>query len=232
MLNRLFKYFIFYVCYFYYLVLIKTVKVNLIGERVFQDLWRNKKNVVFCCPHNFLLGLFVGVDAAKMKRPIVTLIASLSSDGELISKMLEKRRYEMTRGSSSRGGQKALLQLRRAGKEGKSLGLAYDGPKGPALIPKRGVLGCARAINGSIFLAYGFARHCKYIPFLKPFRVNSWDKFLVPVPFCSLDVYFEKIPDKEDVHVESDAEYENFVLNYIEKRGMEIYGSLYVCHQR
>lgn len=217
----------FKICYFYYIILIKTVKSNLIGEKSIQDFWKENKNIVFCCPHNFLLGLFVGADAAKMKRPIVTLIASLSKDGQLIADILTRRRFELIRGSSSRGGKKALLQLQRAGKEGKSLGLSYDGPKGPPLVPKRGVLGCARAINGSLFFIYGYAHPSKFLPFLKPFRVNSWDKFLVPVPFCSIEVHFEKIPEKEEVHLESEEKYEDFVMKYIEQRGFEIYGELY-----
>lgn len=226
-MKRLLRHFVFYLCYLYYLLLVKTVKAKLIGNESLQKSFAEGKNVVFCSPHHFLLGLFVGVDAGKLNRPIVSLIVSLSQDGELISNILKKRRFELIRGSSNRGGQKALLQMKRAGREGKSLGLAYDGPKGPPLIPKRGLLGCARAVDGPLFLTYGFAKPFKYLPFLKPFLVGSWDRFLIPVPFCSLEVYFEKIPEKEELHIKSDTEYEFYVMDYIEKRGLDIYGNLY-----
>lgn len=217
----------FSLCYFYYFILTKTVKANLIGNPVLQQIWNSGKNVVICTPHNCLLALFVGTDAGKLKRPIIMLLASLSQDGELISHILKKRRYEVCRGSSSVGGKRALFQLKRAGKEGKSLGLAYDGPKGPPLIPKRGVLGCARAIDGAIFMAYVIDKPNPYFPFFRSFRVKSWDRFLVPVPFCALDVHFEKIPTKEELKITSESEYETFVQEHIQKRGVAIYGHLY-----
>ncbi len=219
--------FIFQLGYYYFLLIIKTSTARLIGEEELQAQWKQKKNVVFCCPHNFLLGLFAALEAAKMPRPIVTVVASLSSDGELIAKLLKKFHYELARGSSNRGGKKALLELARSGKEGKSLGLAFDGPKGPPLIPKRGLMGCVRVTNGPVFLVYGHARACKFLPFLKPIRLNSWDKFLLPVPFCHIDVYFEKIPLLENSAREEKAQ-EDFILDYIEKRSKEIYSSLYL----
>lgn len=215
---------VFYIGYLYFLLVVKTSRGKLIGvESAYED-WDQNRSVVFCCPHNFLLALFVGTEAGKMKRPTVTLVASRSSDGELIAKLLKKCRFEMVRGSSNRGGMKAMLELARAGKEGKSLGLAFDGPKGPPLIPKRGLIGCARANGGNLYLIHGIARASKCIPFLKPFRVNSWDKFLVPVPFSYIEVYFEKIPTAEGL---ADKDNETFILNYIEKRSREVFGHLY-----
>ncbi|MES2613939.1 MAG: DUF374 domain-containing protein [Bdellovibrionota bacterium] len=216
---------IFIVGYFYFKIILKTCRAKLVGREVLEDDFAQGHRMVFCCPHNFLLCLFAGAEIAELKRPRVTLVASLSSDGELISKLLKKFRFDMIRGSSNRGGKKALLELTRAGKEGKSLGLAFDGPKGPPLVPKRGLIGCARATNGSIYLIHGSACHGRFFPFLKPFRVNSWDKFLVPVPFCQIEVHFEKVPAFSAQNDESLEE--DFILNYIEKRSKEVFGYLY-----
>lgn len=232
---------IFYAGYLYFLLIIKTSRAKIIGKEELENDFIQGHQLVFCCPHNFLLGLFAGAEIAKLKRPRVTLVASLSSDGELIAKLLEKFRFDMVRGSSNRGGKKAMLELTRAALEGRSLGLAFDGPKGPPLKPKRGLIGCARATGGSLYLIYGNARACKFLPFLKPFRVNSWDKFLVPTPFCFIEVTFEKIPpyiptkksSLEDIKQENsneeniEKEKENFILNYIEKRSQEVFGNLY-----
>jgi lysophospholipid acyltransferase (LPLAT)-like uncharacterized protein len=214
----------FYIGYFYFLLIIKTCQTKLVGEEKLQEEWKQGIPVVLCCPHNFLLTLFAGTESAPLKRPIVTVVTSLSSDGELISKLLKRFRCEMVRGSSNRGGKKALLELTRAAQAGKSLGIAFDGPKGPPFVPKRGLIGCARATGGSLFLIHGHARASKFLPFLKPFRVNSWDKFLIPVPFCSIEVCFEKIPSQNELTQE---ENEDFILSYIERRSREVFGGIY-----
>ena len=221
--NILFK-----IGYFYFLILLKTSKAILVGrEQIEQDLATGKR-VVFCSPHNFLLPLFAGTIIGKLKRPRVCIVTSQSSDGELVCKLLAKFEFDMIRGSSNRGGKKALMELTRAGKEGKSLGLAFDGPKGPPLVPKRGLIGCARANNGNIYLIFGNVKASRFLPFLKPFRVNSWDKFLVLVPFCRIEVHFEKVPAFIPAQKDfSQKEEEDFILSYIERRSKEEFGHLY-----
>ena len=180
---------LFYLGYFYYLLLVKTARIKLTGFEQVQEFWKNGKNVVFCCPHNAILACFVGVDS--LVRPNVVLISSLSGDGELVAKLLIKRRFEMIRGSSSRGGKKALLELQKAGKLGKSLGVAFDGPKGPPFVP------------------------------------NSWDRFLIPLPFCEISVCFEKIPEKQELNIQDDLKYEDYVLENVQKRATELYSHIY-----
>jgi lysophospholipid acyltransferase (LPLAT)-like uncharacterized protein len=224
---------LFYIGYFYFLLIIKTCKTTIVGRESVESEFALGEKLVFCCPHNFLLGLFAGIENGKLKRTRITVVASLSSDGELIAKLLQKFRFDMVRGSSNRGGKKALLELTRAGKSGKSLGLAFDGPKGPPLIPKRGLIGCARANNGFVYLIYGNAEASKLFPFMKPFRVNSWDRFLIPVPFCHITVNFEKVPPFTNTEnqnlttTELKAKEEEHILQFIEKRSKEIFGYLY-----
>ncbi|WP_186645122.1 lysophospholipid acyltransferase family protein [Fluviispira vulneris] len=217
--------FLFYIGYLYYLVLLKTVRIRLVGFENIQAVWRKGKNAVFCCPHNSILACFIGVD--QQERPKVSLIASLSKDGELVAKLLLKRRYEMIRGSSSRGGRKALLEMQRAGESGVSLGIAFDGPKGPPLIPKRGIVGCARVVNGPLFLIHAHSKSGRLFGFPRAIRVNSWDKMLIPVPFCEIEVFFEKLPEQEEMHIQVEEEYEKFILNYVQKRSFEVFPNLY-----
>ena len=217
---------LFYIGYFYYLILVKTSKINLIGFEQVQGVWKSGRNVVFCCPHNAILACFVGVDS--IERPNVVLISSLSGDGELVAKLLIKRRFEMIRGSSNRGGRKALLELQKAGKLGKSLGLAFDGPKGPPFVPKRGIIGCARVVDGPLFFIHAHVLKGRIFGFPKKgIRVNSWDRFLIPLPFSKINVHFEKIPEKEELNIQDNNQYENYVLEKVEKRTREIYGGIY-----
>ncbi|KAB8033230.1 lysophospholipid acyltransferase family protein [Fluviispira multicolorata] len=218
--------FLFYVGYLYYLLLLKTVRIKLNGFNEIQAVWKSGRNAVFCCPHNSILACFVGVD--KQERPHVALVASLSKDGELVSKLLLKRRYEMIRGSSSRGGRKALLEMQRAGEQGKSLGIAFDGPKGPPLIPKRGLVGCARVVNGPLFLIHAHSTRGRIFGYPRAMRVNSWDKMLIPLPFSEIEVFFEKLPEKDEINLSSDEHYEFFILNLVQKRSEEVFQKLYL----
>lgn len=219
------KFLLFYIGYIYYLILVKTSKIRLIGFDQVQDIWKHGRNVVFCCPHNAILACFVGVDSVV--RPNVVLISSLSHDGELVAKLLIKRKFEMIRGSSNRGGVKGLFELKKAGKLGKSLGIAFDGPKGPPLVPKRGLIGCARAVDGPLIFIHAHVFKGRIFGYPKAIRVKSWDRFLIPLPFSEITVHFEKLPEKEETNIQDDVQYENFLLDKIHKRASEIYSNIY-----
>ena len=53
-------------------------------------------------------------------------------DGEWIARIIERFGFRTSRGSTSRGGQRALLQLKRDMEQGQPAGFAVDGPRGPA----------------------------------------------------------------------------------------------------
>src|SRR5216684_8222702 len=66
------------------------------------------------------------------RRRGIVVITSENFDGEWIAGLIERFGYETARGSSSRGGRKALLQLTRDIAAGKPTGFTVDGPRGPA----------------------------------------------------------------------------------------------------
>jgi lysophospholipid acyltransferase (LPLAT)-like uncharacterized protein len=217
---------LFYFVYFYYVILVKTVRVRLLGFDEVQASWAAKKNVVFCCPHNAILGCCVGVDSQK--RPQVVLLSSLSQDGEISSKLLGKRGFEIVRGSSSRGGVKALLELQKAVKLGKSVGITFDGPKGPPLIPKRGIVACASALEAEMFFVHAHCHKSQFLGYPGGFRVGSWDKLLIPFPFGKLTVCFEKIPVScHQPHVPQEKWSQEDILKFVTQRSFEIYSHLY-----
>ena len=112
-------------------------------------------------------------------RGIVVMI-SQNFDGEWITRVIERFGYDTARGSTSRGGSRALVQLRRALTEGKPAGFALDGPRGPARV----------AQPGAIFLA-GATGH-PILPFhiesSAAWTMNSWDRTQVPKPFSGVAV--------------------------------------------
>ena len=49
---------IFIIGYYYFVLLVKTCKIKLVGFENVEAFWRHKKNIVFCCPHNAILACF------------------------------------------------------------------------------------------------------------------------------------------------------------------------------
>lgn len=104
------------------------------------------------------------------------VIVSQSRDGDLIAGIIKELGHVTTRGSSSRGGLKALLSLVKQIKRNKKVGVfAVDGPRGPRYEIKEGVIFAAQRAGAQIFPLRAFAK--------KKLVFNSWDKFEVPYPF-------------------------------------------------
>jgi lysophospholipid acyltransferase (LPLAT)-like uncharacterized protein len=108
-------------------------------------------------------------------RGIVVMI-SRNFDGEWIARIIRGFGYETARGSTSRGGMRALVQLRRELAAGRPAGFALDGPRGPARV----------AQPGAVFLA-GATGH-PILPFhleaSRYWTAGRWDQTQVPKPFA------------------------------------------------
>jgi lysophospholipid acyltransferase (LPLAT)-like uncharacterized protein len=110
-------------------------------------------------------------------RGIVVMISE-NFDGEWIARIIERFGYGTSRGSTSRGGQRALLQLKRAMGEGRPTGFAVDGPRGPAGRGQPGVVWLAKLTGNPV------------VPFhmeaSKSWSLASWDRTQVPMPFSTV----------------------------------------------
>jgi lysophospholipid acyltransferase (LPLAT)-like uncharacterized protein len=122
-------------------------------------------------------------------RPLDVLV-SHHQDGRLIGRILERFELASIYGSTSRGGDKALRALIRANKAGHNLGIAPDGPRGPAGHVSEGVAQLAVLTHTPVIaLSYAASRHS---------RLNSWDRFVIPYPFSTLyfiasaPIYYEE----------------------------------------
>ncbi len=130
-----------------------------------------KNPVIFAFWHNrqaFLLYPY-------RKHKKLCVLVSLSKDGEYIARALPKFNMTAARGSTTRGGVSAYRGLISKAKQGYSLALTPDGPKGPVYQASQGVLALARKTGLPIIPAGVHATH--------KFSVNSWDKFQVMLPF-------------------------------------------------
>src|SRR5258706_790733 len=94
----------------YTLLLVKTCRVKTLHWERYQRFVDQKKNIVFCVWHeNIMICPFLYI--AKLKRNNVVGMISRSNDGEIISQFLERFGWVSARGSSSRGGVSALIQM-------------------------------------------------------------------------------------------------------------------------
>jgi lipopolysaccharide heptosyltransferase II len=126
----------------------------------------------------------------------IVIMVSLSNDGELLSQILHKFGYITVRGSSSKGGERALIKIIKYARNGHTLAFAADGPKGPYHKLKVGVIYAAQK-TGMPLLPISCSPKNK-IMFSK-----SWDKTIIPLPFSKIvQIYGEPIYINAEDNVE------------------------------
>jgi lysophospholipid acyltransferase (LPLAT)-like uncharacterized protein len=108
------------------------------------------------------------------QRPLIALISG-NRDGQLISKIARMFGIYTVVGSSSRGGSKAIREMIRLSREGHSIYITPDGPRGPAMKAQRGVVEIAR-LTGLPILPAAASTSCGG-------ERDTWDRILVPYPF-------------------------------------------------
>jgi len=179
--------------------------VPLIGSLLIRLLYlTNKKNfhapqtigdkpIIMACWHGELLMIPYAYTIFR-KTPHVKLLISQHFDGNLIAKTLNFFKFETIRGSSTRGGAKALIQSIKEIKNGYDLGITPDGPKGPRHEVADGIIVMAQKAKVNIVLVE-----------IKPsayWQVNSWDKFVIPKPFGTINYYISDLINISNMDME------------------------------
>jgi lysophospholipid acyltransferase (LPLAT)-like uncharacterized protein len=125
--------------------------------------------------------MFPGFTFFDNRQPIAIMI-SQSRDGEMISRAVEALGWRPIRGSSSKGGVRALKQLRRLAGQGHRIMHIVDGPQGPFGVIKPGLLTIAQFSGAPILPVIG--------SFERSWTFSSWDRFMVPKPFSRIIARF------------------------------------------
>lgn len=111
---------------------------------------------------------------------------SQSKDGEVIARVLERLGHTTVRGSSSRGGVKALIKAKRIMEKENRMGVfTVDGPKGPRHKVKDGIIFLAQRMGAKIIPMRAFPEKKKVFD-------KSWDHFVVPYPFTRCQFHIGK----------------------------------------
>lgn len=151
-----------------YHVLNATIRWREIGN---VQAPRGEQRFILCFWHARML---------MMPRPFRArhgyMLISEHRDGSLIAETMHLLGIQTVRGSASRSGAKAMLQMLRLVKNERcDLGITPDGPRGPREKVKPGVVQLAKKTGLPILpVCYACKRH---------WRANSWDRFYVPMPF-------------------------------------------------
>lgn len=116
-------------------------------------------------------------------------IASRNHFGYSAGEVIKRLGFDMVYGSPSKGGSEALFDMLAALKEGRSVMLTVDGSRGPRHEMKPGAVIMARKAGVPLYLLRATG---------KGWRLNSWDRFLIPFPFSHIDVRSEEFPLRDD----------------------------------
>lgn len=126
-------------------------------------------------------------------------LVSASRDGALLADVLKRFGFDAVRGSSSRRGATALMELAEVIARGGEAAITPDGPRGPAYQLSPGIIFLAQK-SGADVLPMNFE-------FSSCWRLKSWDRFIVPKPFSKVRVIFgERYRVRDTV---TDDEFEN-----------------------
>ncbi len=157
--------------------LCKTLRVSYKNKKVIDELRKKKQNYVLAFWHGtMLLPWFLH------RNDGFAALTSKSKDGDLLARQLKHWKYKVVRGSSSKGGDVALGIMVDHAKNGFSIAITPDGPRGPEHEFKAGAVITAKK-SGVPIVLLGVGIKSKK-------KLKSWDKFQVPNPFSSVKVIY------------------------------------------
>src|SRR5713101_3797442 len=183
------------------------VLIRVIGSTVRWEIngWKNWEAAnldvnlpIYVSWHNRVL-----LSTYFWRRRGIVVMTSQSFDGEYIARFIRRFGYGAARGSSTRGGTGAIVEMVRLMRAGCPAGFTIDGPKGPRYVAKMGAVLLAKKTGQPILPFTVTAK--RYL------RVNSWDQFQVPLPFTRACV--EVAPP---IYVDKDASEETMLTKRTE----------------
>ena len=155
----------------------KTSKIEIEGAEEYARLRREKKPAILLIWHGrlFLAPYFF------RGRGIMPLI-SPSRDGEILTQIVERWGYKVSRGSSSHSVIRAWSEMKNELASGGEVIIVPDGPRGPARILKIGCLRLAQQ-TGAVLVPFTFSASRRR-------KLKSWDSFLIFPPFSRVNALF------------------------------------------
>ena len=155
-----------------------TWRVRIIDAAAVDRLRHDGQPVALLLWHGQLLPLLY-----VMRFQSIACLISTHRDGELIAQVARRLGCKLVRGSSSRGADRALLGLVRTLRDGFTIAVTPDGPRGPYRSFAAGALVAAHRAQAPV-VAFGV--HAS-----RAWHLRSWDRFMIPKPFARLTIVFD-----------------------------------------
>jgi lysophospholipid acyltransferase (LPLAT)-like uncharacterized protein len=175
------------IVYVFLLLLGRTMSIRHVNREVLGRLGENGQAAIVCFWHGRLLAM----PFAYEKQPAKVLI-SRHGDGEFIARVMKYFGLGSVRGSYKKVSISSLREILSELKQGTTIGITPDGPKGPRYHVKPGIVEIARLTHSPIVpVTYGASRN---------WAASSWDRFLVPYPFSRVIFLWG-----DPIHVAADA---------------------------
>ena len=165
-----------------------TIRFEISGWENFRSIERAGKLPIYSFWHD---RIFAGTYFFRNRGIVV--ITSQSLDGEYIARFIQRLGYGSVRGSSSRGGVGALIEMIRLMRSGLPMAFTVDGPRGPRYEAKSGPVLLAKKTGNPML---PFIVECR-----KYWTVKSWDRLQIPRPFTRA-----KLVINEPIYVPADAQ--------------------------
>jgi hypothetical protein len=148
-----------------------TLRTREIDREAVDELKASGARCIYSCWHNELFAC----TTAKRGKDLVTIV-SRSRDGEFLARVLNSFDIRTARGSSSRGGFRALVEaVRMMRNQDRDAIITVDGPRGPRHVVKDGVIYLAQKTGAHIVPVRGFSSITKVFE-------KAWDRFELPLP--------------------------------------------------
>lgn len=167
----------------YVLTVYKTSKVNLKNRKKIENLLERNESFIYSFWHDQLLMC----PLTWQSNSSIKVLISKHRDGDIIAQLISNLGFEAIRGSThktnkikNKGGLLSARKMIKSLKNGISIGISPDGPKGPRHKVSEGILSISR-LSKSVILPVG-------IGFKKKWVLNTWDKFIIPKPFNEITV--------------------------------------------
>jgi len=150
-----------------------TLRWRVEGQQHFESVLASGRQPIMAFWHGRILP-----GTLYFRRRGIVVITSENFDGEWIARIIERFGYGTARGSTSRGGRRAMLQLVRDMKAGRPAGFTIDGPRGPARVAQAGAVWLAGATGNPVLPFHAEAS--------SHWSLRSWDRTQIPKPFSTV----------------------------------------------
>jgi len=148
----------------------RTIRWESQGDSHLDDIYQSGHRAIFTFWHGRIFP-----STYYWRNRGIVVMTSLNQDGEAIAQCINRFGFGAARGSSSRGGLRALAEMAREIRDGHDAAFTIDGPRGPRYVAKQGPVLLAMKTGAAIF--------CFHISMQRKIQLKSWDEFQIPLPF-------------------------------------------------